>query len=125
MDGLVLAGTDEILHLHLLELARAEDEVAGRDFVAERFSDLRDAEGNFAAHRRQHVLEIDEDALRRFGAKIGERRGSSSSATAPMVVRNIRLKGRGSVQLILPQFGHLIVTEINGLSARRQANFLG
>src|SRR5439155_6029675 len=30
-----LAGVDEVLHLHLLELARTEDEVARRDLVAE------------------------------------------------------------------------------------------
>src|SRR3712207_1514252 len=34
----------EVLHLHLLELARAEDEVARRDLVAERLAHLRDAE---------------------------------------------------------------------------------
>src|ERR1700712_3256272 len=32
------------LELHLLELARAEDVIAWRDFVTERFTDLRDAE---------------------------------------------------------------------------------
>src|SRR5579885_3811907 len=73
MDALVFAGADEVFHLHLLELARAEDEVAGRDLVAERLTDLRDAEGNLASHRRLHVQEVDEDALRRFGPKIGER----------------------------------------------------
>src|SRR5262249_34853331 len=41
----VLAGLDEELHLHLLELARAEEEVARRDLVAERLAGLRDAEG--------------------------------------------------------------------------------
>src|SRR4030095_2429961 len=35
-------GWDEVLHLHLLELASAEDEVPGRDLVAERLADLRD-----------------------------------------------------------------------------------
>ena len=72
VDALVLAGADEVFHLHLLELARAEDEVAGRDLVAKRLADLRDAERNFAAHRRLHVQEVDEDALRGFGAQVGE-----------------------------------------------------
>src|ERR1044072_7331552 len=75
MYALVVAGANEVLHLHLLELARAEDEVAGRDLVAERLSNLRDAEGNLPAHGRLHVEEVDEDALRRLGAEIGERRG--------------------------------------------------
>ena len=42
----LVAGRDEVLDLHLLELARAEDEVARRDLVAERLADLRDAKGN-------------------------------------------------------------------------------
>src|SRR5207247_10359005 len=37
---LVLAGADEELELHLLELARPEEEVARGDFVAERAPDL-------------------------------------------------------------------------------------
>jgi hypothetical protein len=41
---LVGAGLDEELHLHLLELAGAEDEVARRDLVAERLADLPDPE---------------------------------------------------------------------------------
>ncbi len=61
---LVLAGLDEELHLHLLELAGPEDEVAGRDLVAERLADLADAERRFLARGGHHVGEVDEDALR-------------------------------------------------------------
>ena len=64
----------EELHLHLLELARAEEEVARRDLVAEALADLRDAERRLHAHRRDHVLEVDEDALRRLGTQIRARR---------------------------------------------------
>ena len=39
----------EELHLHLLELARAEDEVARRDLVAKRLADLGDAERRLLA----------------------------------------------------------------------------
>src|SRR5215204_7117998 len=39
----------EVLHLHDLELARPEDEVAGRDLVAERLADLGDAERRLLA----------------------------------------------------------------------------
>ena len=70
-----LGGRDEELHLHLLELARAEDEVAGRDLVAERLADLRDAERRLLAAELQDVLEVDEDALRRLRAQVGDRRG--------------------------------------------------
>src|ERR1700759_5399477 len=60
-------GRHEELHLHLLELAHAEEEVARRDLVAEALADLRDAERRLYAPRRRHVLEVDEDALRRLG----------------------------------------------------------
>ena len=63
----------EELHLHLLELARAEDEVARRDLVAEGLADLRDPERRFLARELQHVLEVDEDALRRLRAQVGDR----------------------------------------------------
>src|SRR6202020_501051 len=60
---LVGARLDEELHLHLLELAGAEDEVARRDLVAERLADLADAERDLLAAGRLHVLVVDEDAL--------------------------------------------------------------
>src|SRR5215218_3604537 len=40
---------DEVLHLHLLELAHAEDEIAGRYLVAKALADLRDSEGQLLA----------------------------------------------------------------------------
>ncbi len=68
-----LGGGDEVLHLHLLELARAEDEVAGGDLVAEGLADLGDPEGRLLARELQHVLEVDEDPLRGLGAQVGGR----------------------------------------------------
>ena len=62
---------DEILHLHLLKLAGAEDEVTRGDFVAERFTDLGDTEGQFHAAGIDDILEVDEHALGGFGAEIG------------------------------------------------------
>ncbi len=61
---------DEELHLHLLELAGAEDEVARRDLVAEALADLADAERRLLARRRDDVGEVDEDALRGLGPQI-------------------------------------------------------
>ena len=55
---------------HLLELDGAEDEVSGRNFVAERFAHLRDAEGHFGARRALYVQKVYKLALRRFGAEI-------------------------------------------------------
>ena len=68
-----LIGRDEVLHLHLLEFARAEDEVAQGDLVAERLALLSDAKGQPTTGRREHVLEVDEDALRGLGPQIGLR----------------------------------------------------
>ena len=65
-----LVRRDEELHLHLLELERAEDEVARRDLVAERLADLRDPERRLAARELGDVLEVDEDPLRRLGAEV-------------------------------------------------------
>src|SRR4029077_10113608 len=67
-------GPNEVLHLHLLALTRPEDELAGRDLVAERLPDLRDAERQLPAHRLLHVVEIHEDALRRLRPQPGDRR---------------------------------------------------
>ena len=70
--GAVLRRHEE-LHLHLLELTGAEDEVARGDLVAERLADLRDAERRLLAGRGLHVLEVDEDALGRLGAQVRDR----------------------------------------------------
>ena len=68
-----LVGRHEELHLHLLELARAEDEVAGRDLVAEALADLGDPERRLLARELQVVLEVEEDALRGLGAQVDGR----------------------------------------------------
>ncbi len=70
---LVGAGLDEELHLHLLELARAEDEVAGRDLVAEGLADLADAERRLLARGAGDVGVVDEDALRGLRAQVVHR----------------------------------------------------
>src|SRR4029077_9126362 len=64
---------DEELHLHLLELARAKDEVPRRDLIAECLADLRDAERDFLSRRLLDVHEVDEDSLRGFRTKIDDR----------------------------------------------------
>ncbi len=70
---LVLARLDEELHLHLLELTGAEDEVAGRDLVAERLAHLGDAERRLAARSGLHLGEVGEDALGGLGAEVSDR----------------------------------------------------
>ena len=64
------AGLHKILHFHLFEFATAENEVAGGDFVAERFSLLRDAEGELPAGGLQHIIKVDKHALCRFRSQV-------------------------------------------------------
>ena len=69
-----LARVDEELQLHLLELARPEDEVPRGDLVPEAPADLRDAEGELPPHRLEDVLEVDEHPLGGLRTEIGHRR---------------------------------------------------
>ena len=57
------AGLAEEFQLGLFELACAEDEGLGGDFIAEGLADLGDAEGNLDAGGVQHVAEVGKDAL--------------------------------------------------------------
>ena len=66
----VRARLAEELHLHLLELAGAEDGVARRDLVAKRLALLGDAEGQAAAHRLDDDGEVDEHTLRRLRSQV-------------------------------------------------------
>src|SRR5581483_6470057 len=85
----------EELHLHLLELADAEEEVPGRDLVAERLAGLRDPEGRLAQRELGDILEVDEDALCGLGRRYAV---DDASCIAPTRVSNIRLNCRASVR---------------------------
>src|SRR5439155_25865703 len=63
----------EPLHLHLLKLARAENEIPRRDFIAKAFSNLRHTEWDFHARGVDDVLEVQEDSLSSFRAQISFR----------------------------------------------------
>ena len=63
-------GRNEEFEFHLFELTRAEHKVAGRNFVSERFTDLRNTERRFLAAGLQHIGKINEHALCSFGAQI-------------------------------------------------------
>src|SRR5690348_11295622 len=60
----------EIFDLHLLELARAEDEVARGYFITESFSLLRYTEWHVRVQRVYDIAEIRENSLRRLGPQI-------------------------------------------------------
>src|ERR1017187_4190545 len=98
-----VGGRNEVLHLHLLELAGAKDEVLRGDLVAEGLADLGNTEGRLLARAREHVGEVGEDALRGLGAQVG--RGALPLPTGPSWVLNIRLKARASVKSLEPQLG--------------------
>ena len=70
VPGFVLAGLDEEFHLHLLELAGAEDEVARGDLVTEGLAHVGDAERRLLTGGGHDVLEVHEDALCGFGAQV-------------------------------------------------------
>ena len=122
VPALVVAGLDEELHLHLLELAGAEYEVAGSDLVAERLADLRDAEGEFGARRGEHVVEVDEDALRGFGAQPHLARGVFDRARERLEhqVEHARGRQRGAVVRALRR-----VVEVVGAVALAAGRALG
>ena len=96
------AGLAEELQLHLLELAGAEGEVAGRDLVAEALADLRDAEGDLRRVVRWIFLK-----LTKMPCAVSGRRYTSlaESSVTPWKVLNIRLNLRMSVKSLLPQPG--------------------
>ena len=64
------SGTYEELHLHLLEFAHTEDELAGDNLVAESFADLCDAERYLHAAALLHIEKVDEDALGSLWAEV-------------------------------------------------------
>ena len=100
--GRAVIRADEVLDLHLLELDVAEDEVAGRDLVAERFADLADAERQLDPRRGEDVLVLDEHGLGRLRSQVDL---GAALLTGPIVVRNIMLNWRASVRVRLPQTG--------------------
>ena len=97
IPGQRLAGVAEELDFHLLELARTEGEIPRRDLVAEALADLAHAKGDAHAGAVQHVLEVDEDALGRFGAE--ENLAALVLHGPRMIDSNMRLNSRGSVSV--------------------------
>src|SRR5437660_4561625 len=68
--GVCLRRRYEVLHLHLLELPGAEDEVPGGDLVAERLADLCDTEGWSLPGRLEHAGEVEKHPLGRLRAQV-------------------------------------------------------
>ena len=87
-------GLAEVLHLHQLELAQAEDEVARGDLVAKSLALLGDAEGQAAPRRVDHVGEVDEHALRGLGTE-PDLRGVLLDRTDEGLEHEVELPRRG------------------------------
>ena len=66
----VFARFDEILRVGLFEFAAAEEEITGRDFIAEGLADLGNTEGNFDATSIDDILKVEIDTLASFARKI-------------------------------------------------------
>ncbi len=66
----VIAGFDEVLHFHLLELTGSKNKVLGYYFVAEGLAYLRDSKGNLHAVGLDYILVINVDALGGFGTQV-------------------------------------------------------
>ena len=98
----------EELHLHLLELERAEDEVPGGDLVAERLADLRDPERRLAPRELRDVLEVDEDPL-------GGLRPEEHTLTGLLDRADAGLEH----EVELARLGEVAVRRLAGLLARR------
>jgi hypothetical protein len=101
VDGVIRI--DEVLDLHLLELARAKDEVSRRDLVAERLPICAIPKGSL---RRVACRTLSK--LTKMPCAVSGRRyvSDASSSTAPMNVLNMRLNCRGAVNCPLPHAGH-------------------
>ena len=65
-----LVGLNEELQFHLFKLSAAECEIARRDFIAERFSNLRNAKRHANARAVDDVVKVGENALRGFWSQI-------------------------------------------------------
>src|SRR5262245_23767825 len=60
----------EEFDLHLFELTTSKNVVSWVNFVAKRFSDLGDSEGKLEPCAVEHVSEVHEDSLCRFGPQV-------------------------------------------------------
>mmetsp|Transcript_32516 Transcript_32516/g.75164 ORF Transcript_32516/g.75164 Transcript_32516/m.75164 type:complete len:223 (+) Transcript_32516:651-1319(+) len=65
LDGLeICLRINEILNLHLLKLPGSEEELPGRDLIAEGLANLGNAERDLGTHHVGHLLVVHKDALR-------------------------------------------------------------
>ena len=105
------AGLAEELKLHLLKLAHAENEVAGRDLVAEGFADLRHAERDLFARGALDVRKVHKDALRGLGTQIELVFGALGDALEGLE-HQVELTNIGEVVLAAVGTGNLLFFDV-------------
>ena len=104
-------GTDEVLHLHLFELADTEDEIARGYLVPERLPYLRDTERQLRVSRVDDILEIREDGARSLRSQVRDCRiilnGTDPRLHHHVVAarRRERLLSAGRARGVLEEFG--------------------
>ena len=119
---LIRARLNEELQFHLLELAGAENEVTGRDLVAEGLTDLADAERRLHTSRSHDVTEVHEDTLGGLGTKVVHA-GLILDGTKVGLQHHVEVAGLGPLPAVAArrtsQFGHLNrVRIVNALRSR-------
>ena len=67
---LIGSGLNKELQFHLLKLAGAENEVPGRDLIAERLADLGNPKRRLLTRRSHDIVEVDKDSLRGFRSQV-------------------------------------------------------
>ena len=105
------AGLAEEFKLHLFELADAEDEVAGRDLVAEALADLTDAERHFETGSALDVEEVDKDALSGLRAQV-QRADSVLGDALEGLEHQVELSDAGEVALAADGAGDLVIGDV-------------
>ena len=64
---------EEVFDFRLFEFKRSENELTGRNFVAEAFADIADAERKLDPGGIQDIGEVGENPLRRFAAQVNRK----------------------------------------------------
>src|SRR5438094_5055768 len=111
VEAMGLGWAGEVLHLHLLELARPKDEVAGRDLVAKGLADLGDPKRQLPPRRLLDVLEVHEDGLRRLWPEPRDGRGVLDR-TDERLEHEVELTRVGKLALAAVRAGHAREVEL-------------
>ena len=101
----------EGLEFHLLKFNGAEREVTGRNFIAERLTDLTDRKRQLCTHGALYIQEIDIFALRIFGAQINHALAVVCNP-AERLKHQIEFADIGKVVLAAVRAGNAVVLDI-------------